>query len=79
MTLDIENKVIEIFQNILGRDFQKEDFGVPRSDTPEWNSLSHVEIIFACEDRFQIEFTVEELSNLNSIKSFVDSISDKLS
>ena len=79
MISDIETKVIEIFQSILGRDFRKQDFDVPRSDTPEWNSLSHVEIIFACEDRFQIEFTVEELSDLNSIKSFVDSISDKLS
>ena len=78
MSSDIEFRVIEIFRSVLGRDFDQYNLDVLREKTPEWNSLSHVEIVFACEDQFEIEFSLEELSRLNSIKSFVESISDKL-
>lgn len=65
-------------QGILGRDFEDKDLETLRSDIPEWNSLLHVEIIFLCEDQFKIEFSLEELSNLNSIRALVISISGKL-
>jgi acyl carrier protein len=78
MSSNIESRVIEIFQSVLGRDFDQHDLDVLREETPEWNSLSHVEIVFSCEDQFQIEFSIEELSRLSSIRSFVESISDKL-
>jgi acyl carrier protein len=78
MNADIESKVIAIMQGILGRSFGAKDLETPRSEIPEWNSLVHVEVIFLCEDQFEIEFLLDELPTLNTINALVASISGKL-
>ena len=78
MTLDIETRVIAIMREILGREFEAKDLEIPRSEIPEWNSLVHVEVIFSCEDQFEIEFSLDELPSLTTINALVLSISGKL-
>jgi acyl carrier protein len=78
MRTEIESKVSEVLERILGRAFGREEFELSRSEIPEWNSLVHVEVIFACEDLFEVEFSMEELKRLISVKSIVDSILDKV-
>lgn len=78
MTSDVETKVMVILRRILGRELEMKDFTLPRTEISEWNSLAHVEIIFSCEDFFQIEFSSQEMSDLNSVNELVESISEKL-
>ena len=78
MTLDIETRVIAIMREILGREFEAKDLEIPRSEIPEWTSLVHVEVIFSCEDQFEIEFSLDELPSLTTINALVLSISGKL-
>jgi acyl carrier protein len=78
MNNEIETKVSAIVERTLGRTFSPEETELPRSEVAEWDSLLHVEIIFACEDAFEVEFSMEELTELNSIKSLVESIQVKL-
>jgi len=78
MPTEIESNVIGILRRILDQDLSLDDFNVPRAEISEWNSLIHVEIIFSCEDFFQIEFSLEEMNNLNSIKALIESITAKL-
>jgi acyl carrier protein len=59
-------EIYQVFSNSLGR---KVEIGtdISRSDTPEWNSLRHMEIMFSLEEVFDTQFTEEELTNLSSI------------
>ena len=43
-----------------------------RMNTPQWDSLKHIEVIFALEDELGFQFSEEELANLNSVDSIVD-------
>ena len=43
-----------------------------RENTPAWDSLKHIEVIFAIEDEFAVRFTEEDLSKANSLESIVD-------
>ena len=43
-----------------------------RKNTPQWDSLKHIEVIFALEDELGVRFSEEELSHLDSVDSIVD-------
>jgi acyl carrier protein len=45
-----------------------------RDNTPEWDSLRQVQIIFAVEDEFGVEFTESELSGLGSVAALTDAV-----
>jgi acyl carrier protein len=62
---DIQSDVRELIQTVLGipRSSQTE---LLRSDTDEWDSLKHMEIVFALEDRFSVTFDESEFAALNS-------------
>ena len=48
-----------------------------RKSTVAWDSLKHVEIMFALEDQFSIAFTEEELVGLGDVTSIVEAIVEK--
>lgn len=48
------------------------DLDTSRSNNPKWDSLKHIEIIFAVEDELDLEFSEEELASLNSVRQIVD-------
>ncbi len=45
---------------------------VSRKNTPQWDSLKHIEVIFAVEDELGFQFSEEELASLNSVTKIVD-------
>lgn len=77
MSLDqIEEKVIFVLNALLkqqinkGADFTREEFS-------NWDSLKHIEIMFALEEEFEIEFCEDELVKLDSLSKIVDSVQRK--
>ena len=46
-------------------------------NTPQWDSLKHMEIIFAIEDEFSLEFSEEELATLTSVDHIVTAINSR--
>lgn len=45
-----------------------------RATMPAWDSLKHMQIVFALEDRFGIEFTEEQIPKLDSVRSIADHV-----
>jgi acyl carrier protein len=45
-----------------------------RETVPEWDSLKHIEIVFALEDRFAVEFNDAEIPALVSDEAIVRAI-----
>lgn len=50
----------------------KVDLNSSRQNTPHWDSLKHIEIIFAIEDELGVEFSEDEMSTLDSLGKIVD-------
>ena len=44
-----------------------------RQNTPQWDSLKHIEIMFAVEEELKLEFSAQEMANLDSVARIVDS------
>jgi acyl carrier protein len=71
---NIENKVISVISKVLKEDV---DIDTSRKNSNNWDSLKHIEVIFAIEDEFEIEFTEEEMYKMNNVSSFVRKLSNE--
>lgn len=45
-----------------------------RPETPEWDSLNHVEIVYAVEESLEVAFSEAEISALDSSRAIVDAV-----
>ena len=66
---DIESRVIEIVAQALKQPVTRD---TTRESTAAWDSLKHIELVFAIEDELQIRFDEDELEALDSVQAFVD-------
>lgn len=79
--MNSQTKIIEIIIEIMSDVLNISDVNVTttRQNTPEWNSLKHMEIVFAIEEEFEIQYTVEEIIGLASVLDISQSIMRKQS
>lgn len=68
----VTSEVRKVVGLVLGRTVDNDD--VRRENEPKWDSLKHMEIIFAIEDALDVKFQEEELPGLNSIHAIVQAV-----
>ena len=66
----IEQRVLTVLSAILQHQLSVAD-DVTRQNTAEWDSLKHVQIMFALEEELGIEFSEEELVKLDSMAKII--------
>ena len=64
---DILEKISLIVSDVLEIDQIKLTEDMSAADVPGWDSLAHVQIIYACETNIGARFTLEEISSLNTV------------
>ena len=67
----LEEIVRDTLGIVLGRDIAAGD-PVVRKEQPDWDSLKHVELVFALEDALGIRFDVDEIGELISVASIAE-------
>ena len=70
----VESIVLDVFFIVLKR---KVDINDSRLTVSEWDSLKHIEIIFALEDELGIQFNEEEIAQLNDVTKIIKIASAK--
>jgi acyl carrier protein len=73
----IEEKVRAVMAGLFGDEVR--DMQNPRRDgVAAWDSLKHVELIFAVEDAFDVSFDESEMESLDSEDAIVAAVRAKL-
>ena len=57
----------EIVASILEIDPSQLSDASNAQNTPRWDSLRHIEVIFAVESAFQVRFTMPEITSLRNL------------
>ncbi len=65
MTERIDAEIAEILSLTLGRPVAPGQ-NLTRADEPKWDSMKHLEIIFAVEGAFGVAFTPDEIAAVSS-------------
>ena len=67
----IKLKVISIASNIFEAEVTSE---CSAENLNQWDSLNHIQFLFALEEEFSVRFNADELSTLTSIQVIVEKI-----
>ena len=65
----IEAIVLAVLASVLQCEV---DIDCSRHNTPRWDSLKHVEIVFTLEDELNVEFTEEQMATLDSAQKIIE-------
>lgn len=71
-TLD---RVIDIFNEVF--EGQTIDENTTAEDIEEWDSLKQIELMVACEQEFDVHFTMKEIISALSVKKMIQLLLEK--
>ncbi len=64
----VQATVIEVISSLLKCEINAES---SRENTLPWDSLKHVELVFAVEDELGLQFSEQQLAELSSVQAIV--------
>ena len=68
----MKENILKIMAEILKTD--QEDLLAHFDERERWDSLARVEILFALEDEFEIQFSGEEIADLNTPQRLCEAV-----
>ena len=63
---EMEAQVQELLLRILNLPAPSAGGALVRADVPQWDSLKHMEVVFALEDRYGVQFDESEFQRLDT-------------
>lgn len=71
-------KVNEVFQDVFYDTSLEVNDETTAADIDEWDSLTHITLIAAIEDEFDIKFDMTEVVKFEKVGDMIDTIQKKL-
>jgi acyl carrier protein len=76
---EIRTELTDVFREVFDDASIEIRDAMTAKDVEEWDSLNHINLIVAVEQKFGIRFTTKEVSNLANVGEFIALIASKLS
>ena len=76
--MNIEEKVKEIIAKVLEVKVEDINKDTAIGDIPEWDSLSHIQIISAIEKEFGFNFTPDVMMDLEDVSDIVAAVEERV-
>ena len=67
----ILNELSDIVSNVTGVDNLQLTVEMTANDVENWDSMSHVRILFECEQKWGMRLSINEISNLHNIGDLI--------
>lgn len=67
-----------IFEDVIDEGKVELSLDTTAKDVEGWDSLNHVQIIYAIEQKYGIKFNLTEIQSLNNVGDLVNLISGKI-
>lgn len=71
--IQIEQTVLAVLVTMLKQKFDSSS-DITRKHVANWDSLKHIEIMFALEDELGVVFSEEELADLDGFQKIVEAV-----
>jgi acyl carrier protein len=67
------SEIREVLSAVLGRPIASGD-DVARVDNPDWDSLKHIEVVFALEGALGVRFDADEIGYLSGVDAIAAAV-----
>lgn len=75
---DVLARIQDVFRAELDDDDLKVTMDTRAVDLVGWDSLAHIRLVSGIENEFDIQFSVAEIEQINSVRQFVDLVQEHL-
>lgn len=75
---DVLARIQDVFRAELDDDDLKVTMDTRAVDVMGWDSLAHIRLVSGIENEFDIQFSVAEIEQINSVRQFVDLVREHL-
>ena len=72
------DQIKQIMADVLDLEAECIDESTTQDNTPNWDSLNHVNLIIAVEQEFDLTFSPEEIEGMTSFRKIVETLEPKL-
>ncbi|WP_033152148.1 acyl carrier protein [Pseudobutyrivibrio ruminis] len=69
----------DIFRDVFDDDDIELTDATTADDIEDWDSLEQINLVVACEKKFNVKFDMKEIQSLKNVGEMVDTIVSKLS
>ena len=76
--MNVEEKVKEIIAIVLKVDVEQINDDTAIGDIPEWDSLSHIQIVSAIEKEFGFSFTPDVMMDLEDVSDIIAAVKERI-
>jgi acyl carrier protein len=77
-TNEVLTQATGIFKDVLDNDEIVLTGETTADDIPEWDSLSHIQLIVALEKHFKVKFTTSEITSYKNVGQLAEGIVQKI-
>jgi acyl carrier protein len=74
----IKSRLTAVFRSIFNDDAIEISEAMTAADIPQWDSLTHINLVFATEKEFSVRFTTREVRSLKTVGDLTKMIEQKL-
>ncbi len=75
--MSVLEEMTTVFEQVFDQKGLKIDSDTTSNDVEGWDSMSHVTLLLAIEDHFEVEFQPFEIANLKNVGALVSLVETK--
>ncbi|MDC3287131.1 acyl carrier protein [Alphaproteobacteria bacterium] len=74
---ETENKIIQIFSQVVGVPVDSVSISITPNDVENWDSMKHVMLLLAVESDFELKFSDLEMVSIGSLSELIKLVKSK--
>lgn len=74
---DIYKELDEVFQDVFDDESIRVNDNTTADDIEDWDSLEHINLVIAIENKFGIKFNMNEVTTMKNVGEMVDIILER--
>jgi acyl carrier protein len=73
----MEEKIRQAFHEAFGLEPAKFNMDITPDDVPEWDSLGHMRLVTALQEKFGVEFEIDEVMEMETVRKIAEIVEKK--
>ncbi len=75
--MSLTDRLAVVFENAFGLDKSKFTLALTPEETPNWDSVGHMNLVNCLEQEFQVQFEVDDIMEMSSPEKIVEILKAK--
>ena len=72
----MKDRIEKIFKEVFDNEDFILDLHMSSDEVPEWDSMTHIQLVLALEQEFHIKFNTQQIAEMNSVKKIMTVIKE---